>query len=300
MILKALRLRPGDRIGIIAPAGPVDASEMAPGIALLESQGYEVVPSDHLYDRQGYLAGEDAARLHDLHAMFRDGAVRAILCARGGYGSMRLLEKIDFDLIGRNPRIFVGYSDITALLWAMHARTRLVTVHGPMVRELLRDEGRNLEYLLDLLSSERPPRLDLSGATVLRRGHAVGPLFGGNLSLICHLLGTPFLPSLQGALLFIEDRGEPPYRVDRMLTHLRLGGVLEGLAGVVAGSFDDCGEPSELDGVLAEVLSGLDIPVVSGLPVGHAARNVPLPIGIPAELDTEAMRLSVLEPCVAF
>ena len=297
-VIRPTALRPGDRIGVIAPAGRVNESDLQPGLRMLESSGFEVCLGAHLYDGQGYLAGDDEARLEDLHAMFLDREIKAIFCARGGYGSLRLLDRISYDLIRRNPKIFVGYSDIIALLVAIQERTGLVTFHGPMVREFGRADRENWESLNYLLSTGRPPRLSLNHGTALVNGKATGPLLGGNLSLLCHLTGTPFFPSLEGCILFIEERGEAPYRLDRMLTHLALSGGLKGLAGLVAGEFEGCGEATIVNGLLTDIFSGSGIPVATGLPVGHGRKNIALPLGLAAELDTGLMTLSIMEGCV--
>ena len=296
--LKPPKLRKGEAVGVIAPAGPVTPSEIQPGINLLESFGYKVIVSPHLYQREGYVAGDDETRLEDLNSMLDDGDIKVIFCARGGYGTMRLLEQIDFELIRRNPKIIVGYSDITALLLAIYKKTGLVTFHGTMLKEFSKNRNRNLESFLDLVSSEKMCKVNLGKGIRLVPGHAEGTLLGGNLSLICHLLGTPFMPSLKKSILFVEEKEEPLYRIDRMMTHLRLSGELKGLVGLIAGTFEGCGDISSINRVLVDTVSDLHIPVVSGLPVGHGLENISLPLGVQASLDTEAMILSITEPCV--
>lgn len=297
-LIKPPRLRPGDLIGIISPAGPVDKSELQPDLELLRSSGLRIHIAPHLYDRHDYLAGDDEARLSDLHAMFRDREIKAIFCARGGYGTLRLLDKIDYDLIREHPKILVGYSDITALLMAISKKTGLVTFHGPMVRGLCALHDNSRESLFRLISSNQPVSFSPMAGNSLGAGRATGPLIGGNLSLICHLIGTPFLPSLDGSILFIEDRGEPLYRIDRMLTHLALTGQLKGLAGLIGGEFIECGDNSAIDNLLNTLASDLDIPLTTGFPLGHGLTNLALPLGIHAELDTDLMTLSLLESCV--
>jgi len=230
--------------------------------------------------------------------MFRDSDIKAVFCARGGYGTTRLLAKIEYDLIRQNPKIIVGYSDITALLMAIQKRTGLITFHGPVVRELASGHQGNYDNLLRLLSSDKPLKLSLAKGATLIPGRAKGPLIGGNLSLICHLIGTPFLPSFNGCILFVEERGEPSYRMDRMLTHLKLSGQLNGLSGLVAGKFEECGDPSTINRLLMDVLSSLDIPIATGLEVGHGHKNLALPLGLPAELDADRMTLSIMEVAV--
>ena len=297
-LIKPPRLQPGDLIGIISPAGPVDESELKPDLEWLESAGFRIHVAPHVYDRQGYLAGDDEARLSDLHAMFRDREIKAIICARGGYGTLRLLDRIDYDLIRENPKIIVGYSDITALLMAINKKTGLVTFHGPMVRGLSALHDSSRESLFKLLSSDQPVSFGPIAGNSLISGSATGPLMGGNLSLICYVVGTPFLPSLDGCILFIEDKGEPLYRIDRMLTHLLLAGQLKGIKGLIGGEFIDCGDPFAIDDLLNTAVSDLKIPLITGFPVGHGMANLTLPLGIPARLDTDSMTLSTLEPCV--
>jgi muramoyltetrapeptide carboxypeptidase len=224
-----------------------------------------------------------------------DPETKAIFCARGGYGCMRLLRDIDYGLIGKTPKILVGYSDITALILAVFHKTGLVTYHGPMVREFIHDKEANLSDLLDFLGSQGDGLRVIRGGESLSDGRARGRLIGGNLSLICHLLGTSFLPSFEGGILFLEDRGEPPYRVDRMLTHLALSGRLDGLSGLIFGDFENCGEAQLIDRLMKEFSSNLDFPVMKGFAIGHGAANIPLPLGVEAELDTEAMTLKLLE-----
>lgn len=298
-LAKPRRLLGGDVIGIVAPGGPVTREELQPGIELLESQGYRIASAPHLYAQTGYLAGDDDNRLQDLHMMFADPEVKAVLCARGGYGTLRLLDRIDYTLIGDNPKIIAGYSDITALLLALYKMSGLATFHGPLVKDLTKNEKRNLGAFLDLVGSEGVMQWDLHQATCLRPGRAAGPLLGGNLTLITHLIGTPYMPALSGAILFIEDRGEPLYRVDRMLTHLHLGGIFKELAGLVAGRFEDRGDALDIGHLLVERTSDTGIPVIAGLPFGHGHFNLPLPVGLMGRMDTETMRLSALEPCVS-
>jgi muramoyltetrapeptide carboxypeptidase len=296
--VKPLRLKQGDRIGVLAPAGPVEKEELQAGIGALESFGFPVVLSSCALSREGYLAGGDELRLRDLHAMFQDEGVKAILCARGGYGVLRLFERMDFDLIRKHPKILVGYSDITALLLAVYKKANLVTVHGPVLRDLVKNRGENLKSLIRLLTSREPAAFRFGGAKALRTGSAEGRLMGGNLTVLTHLLGTPFMPSPKGALLFIEEKGEAPYRIDRMLTHLRLSGFLGKCEGVMIGAFEDCGEPGAVEALVEERLSDLRVPVMTGLPVGHGEENIALPIGVKAVLDATEMTLSLSEPCV--
>lgn len=298
MSVKPLLLKKGDCIGVLAPSGPVKEADLRKGIEALESHGFPVVLSRHTFEKEGYLAGPDDCRLQDLHDMFQDERLKAIICARGGYGVLRLFEKIDFDLIRKHPKVLVGFSDITALLLALYKKTHLVTIHGPVIKSMGANQGRNLESLLRLLTSREPVTMEFKGAKAFRNGLARGTLMGGNLTLITHLTGTPFMPSPRGALLFLEEKGEEPYRVDRMLTHLRLAGVFEKCAGIMIGSFEGCGEPAVVEALIEERLGDLDVPVITGIPVGHGDENIALPVGVRAELDTLRRTLVLSEPCV--
>ena len=298
MKIKPPKLKEGDRIGIIAPAGPVLAEEIRPGVNFLESLGFEPVYFPHLFDQKGYLAGEDDSRVKDLHAVFRDKKIRAVFCARGGYGTHRILQELNYELFTRNPKLFVGYSDITALLFALYKKSGMITIHGPVLRDLLKGEGGNADLLVKLMTSEELITVEFPSGTIIKRGRAEGVILGGNLSLICHLIGTPFLPSFKGKLLFIEEKGEPLYRIDRMLTHLLVSGELGKCAGLMLGSFEECGDPASVIDLARERCSGLSVPVVTGLPVGHGEQNVPLPIGARAVLDTKTMSLEIKEACV--
>ena len=298
MKIKPHGLQKGDRIGIIAPAGPVLQHEIQPGLDLLESLGFEPVCAPHLFEQKGYLAGEDKARLKDLHGMFRDKKIKAVFCARGGYGTHRILQKLDYPLFRRNPKIFIGYSDITALLFALFKKSGLMTIHGPVLKDLLKGDGANATLLVKLMTSEELTTVNFPSGTAVKKGRAEGVVIGGNLSLICHLIGTPFLPSFKGKLLFMEEKGEPLYRIDRMLSHLLVSGELAKCGGLMLGAFEECGDPASVIDLVSERCSGLHMPILTGLPVGHGEQNVPLPIGARAVLDARTMSLQTKEPYI--
>jgi muramoyltetrapeptide carboxypeptidase len=296
-IIKGARLQPGQTVGVIAPSSPVKQSEISEGLNLLESFPLKVRLGEHLLDRLNYLAGADHDRVSDLHQMFSDPDIKAIFCARGGYGSARLLNKIDFDLIRENPKIIVGFSDLTALLTAIYKQSGLITIHGPTLSDLPKD--KNWPNLSKLITTPHRPQVFFKQRRIIKEGKAGGVLLGGNLSTICSLLDTPFLPSFEGAILFLEEKGESPYRLDRMLTHLLLSGRLGLLSALIIGQIEDCGENEIINSLLEERLGGLNIPVVTGLPVGHGVENIALPLGLPALLDTERMILKVEESAVS-
>ena len=296
-IIRGPRLQPNQTVGVIAPSSPVNQSEISEGLKLLESFPLKVKHGRHLFDRLNYLAGPDHDRLSDLHQMFSDPDIKAIFCARGGYGSARLLKEIDFSMIRDNPKIFVGFSDVTALLIALYKECGLVTIHGPTLSNLPND--KNWEHLSRLITTSQRHQVSFQHGSVINGGTAMGTLLGGNLSTLCSLLDTPFLPSFDGMILFLEEKGESHYRLDRMLTQLLLSNRLNGLAGLAIGQMVDCGEEEEVNSLLHERLGALPIPVATGLPTGHGGENISLPLGLPALLDTERMLLKVEESAVS-
>lgn len=280
---------------------------LAAGLEVLRAWELEPVVAPHCLERLGHLAGSDEHRLSDLHGALSDPSVRAVLAARGGYGVTRLLHRLDWELVRRDPKVIVGFSDISALLNAAWVHAGLVTVHGPSVIGLGRQDGTAAIHLRRLLTSTDPlGRLPDPAGTVrtVRGGTAEGRLLGGNLALLTALIGTADLPDLRGALLLLEDVNEVPYRLDRMLTHLRRAGVLEEVAGVIVGTLTGClpsvDRPSlTADEVVDDVLGGLGVPCVAGLPVGHIDGQLAVPIGAWARLDAGAGEVEVLEPAVA-
>lgn len=292
----------GDRIGVAALSGPVDPDRLELGLAALERLGFEPVPAANLRSRHGLFAGTDAERLAAFHDLAADPTVRAILFARGGHGVLRLLPGIDWDLLAAHPRAYMGYSDLTPFLLAVVARLGLVAFHGPMTAaDLARGLSEREEAsFLGALAGRWEGVVPVTGW--LREGVAEGPLVGGCLSLLTATLGTAWAPRVAGAILFWEDLGEPRYRLDRMLTHLHLSGSLPAIRGMVIGHCrpTDRGseEPSRSDwpAILREALRGFEGPVAEGLPAGHEAPNLTLPLGAAARLDPEAGGLVLSAP----
>jgi muramoyltetrapeptide carboxypeptidase len=297
-------LRPGDRVQLVAASSALLGEEaqarLQAGIAVLEAWGLEVGRAPLQGRRWGYLAGRDPERRGDLEAAARRGA-ELLACVRGGWGAARLLEKP----LGLPPRWLLGFSDVTSLLWAQLAQGQGGAIHGPLLTTLAAEPAWSQERLRRLLFGE--PLADLQGVGWCG-GAAAGPLLAANLTVATHLLGTPHLPDLRGAILVLEDVGEAPYRIERMLTHWRLSGALQQLAGIGLGHFTDCDDaPADqapcteqaldrfsLEQVLRERTADLGVPVVSGLPVGHVAGNAALPLGAWAELDADRGRLRML------
>lgn len=288
---------PGDRVGIAALSGPVDPERLALGLAALERLGFIPVPAANLGSRAGIFAGSDAERLDAFHALAADPSIAAILFARGGHGVLRVLSGIDWQLLAARPRAYVGFSDLTPFLLEVVRRLGLVAFHGPMVAADFargQDESERASFL-GALAGRYPAEQWF--AESLRQGPepARGVLLGGCLSLLTATLGTPFAVDLEGALLLLEDVGEPPYRVDRMLAQLRLSGRLDRIAGLVVGHLDDIDRPLAPEAVwrelLADAFGSFTWPVGIGHNSGHRSPNWTLPLGLPAILDAAGRRL---------
>ncbi len=297
-LIKPQILREGDTIGIAAPASPFDRQAFDKGVETLESMGFQVKIPEAIFHTEGYLAGSDADRAALVMELFQDDALRAIFCARGGFGSMKLLPLLDFDAMARHPKILVGFSDITALLVAIYKYCGMVTFHGPLVTTLGKGSGKTSKALLEAISSPTPLTLTPDDPVVLAQGQASGPVVGGNLTMLTHLMGTPYEPPLDGHILFLEDRGEAPYRIDRMLTQLDLGGHLDRIAGLVLGSFEGCGPLDEVCHIVKAVFQNTEIPILAGFDLGHGQDNMTVPLGLDADLDTEEGTLRFKKPAV--
>lgn len=292
-------MRPGATVAVAAPAGPVHADRIAAGLELLR-QRYDVRVADDLFAAEGYLAGSDERRARELNGYLRDPDVRAVFVARGGYGILRILERLDAAALGGDPKPIVGFSDATALLsWAAVA-AGVRAVHGPVVTQLGALPGEDVASLFDLLETgavAAPFAESLEVAGLGEAGAVEGPVVGGNLALLSHMLGTPFAMPTDGAVLVLEDIGERPYQIDRYLTHLQLAGALDGVAGVALGDFARCDEPPgprpvpDVFAVLQERLEAAGVRWARGVPVGHGARNRAFFFGAPGRI--EAGRLDV-------
>ncbi len=286
------RLKPGDTIGIVAPAGPYDRELFSRGVRILEEMGFEVYVPDGLLDARAYLAGTDKHRAEMVNRLFADQSTKAIVCARGGYGSLRILHLLDYDTIAKNPKIFLGFSDITALLTVLFDRCGLVTFHGPVVTSLADAGELTKQSLLQTVSSGHRLEIEVSKGITVKPGAGAGILGGGNLNTLCHLVGTPFAPSFANKILFLEDRAEAPYRIDRMLMQMKLAGCFQGLAGMVLGSFEDCGPLQDILTIIKDLFGDYQIPIIAGLEAGHGNTNMTLPMGLEATLDTDRHLLS--------
>ena len=305
LTLKPRRLRTGDTVGLISPASQINPEDIESIKNLLEKQGLKVKLGAHIFDRYGYLAGKDADRAADVNAMFADREVKAVLTTRGGWGVNRILDLLDYQLIRKNPKIIVGYSDITSLLLSIYARSGIITFHGPV--GISTWNRFSLSYFQRIISQGkaiimRNPR-DIPVETITP-GKARGRLLGGNLSVITAAIGSAYLPAWQGAILFVEEIGEDIYRVDRMLTQLKLAGILDQLAGFIFAQCTNCTEQEEdepyftLGQVLADQIKPLGIPAWYGAAIGHIEDKFTVPVGLEVEIDAALGWIRMLEPAV--
>lgn len=297
-------LRAGDRVRVVAPGGPVDPTLIDRGVQILRGWGLEVEVAPHVYDRWGYLAGRDADRLSDLNDALRDRGVRGVFAARGGYGCQRIVDGVDVGAARRDPKVLVGFSDVTSLHGRLWREAQLVTFYGPMVNwNDTRTGPESEESLRAAVMTTEPVVLTRdpaeSSAAVEVPGQARGRLLGGTLTMIDTSVGAGDVPDFDGAILLIEDVDEAPYSYDRMLTHLRRVGALRKLAGVAVGQLVNAGPPGEFDApaVLRDRLGDLRIPVLGGLKIGHGRGQLTVPLGVPATIDTTTGTLTV-EPGV--
>ena len=328
MTLKPDRLKTGNTIGLATPATYLTEEQLREAIDAFAKLGFTVRYTPNMLVRKGYLGGTDQQRADDINRFFADDTIDAIICGRGGYGSGRILPYLDYEVIKSNPKIFMGYSDITALLYAIYKNTGLVCFHGPMgtsdyndfttkyFNEVLMEPNGRLTYRNPVLEPVVPLAADggematsssvamTTPLITLVSGTAEGILIGGNLSLVSSLCGTAYDVDMRGKLVFLEEVGEAPYRIDRMLTQLLLDPTkLPAAAGIILGVFSDCEADDEskslsLAQVLYDRLAGLGIPVLYGLSFGHIQQNVTLPVGVRARLDAEQKTLTLLEQAV--
>jgi len=300
-VIAPLPLRRGGRIGICAPAGPVADERLRAAVVALEADGYGVDVAPSAFGRNGLFSAPDEVRRRELEQMFARPDVDAVFCARGGVGSSRLLPLLNSAAISQSRKPFLGFSDITALQWLLSGRHGLVTFSGPLAVEWdggVSEETRRRAFDMlegkasrDLLTDFPRDRL-----RVLRGSRATGRLMPGNLTMIATLLGTPYVPALDGAILLIEDVGEPPYRIDRLLFHLRNAGVFDRIGALLAGDFglESAEDVQTVERSLLEATLGVDFPVAIGLPYGHGPDRITVPVGVTAKFDSENGTLSLL------
>ena len=303
---KARALKKGDTIGLIAPSSPTSIENVEKAKKTIIDMGFRVKVGNSPYENYGYLSGVDKIRANDIEDMFRDDEVDGIICLRGGYGTPRILDHIDYDVVRENPKVFVGYSDITALHIAFNQIADLVTFHGPMVTSDMIDEFDEFskESLLENITNveanrkiENPQGLKLSG---INEGIAEGSIIGGNLSLIAATIGTPYEVDLKDKILFIEEIGEEPYRIDRMLNQMRLAGKFEETNGIILGDFKNCeckkhSDSLTLEELVVEYIKPCKKPILFNLKSGHCVPMVTLPFGVKVKIDSKKNEIEILE-----
>lgn len=280
-------LTAGDKIGVAAPAGMVDIDEFHQGADILKTLGFEVIVPDDLFSPSSFLAGSDLHRATIFNRMVEAREIKAVFCARGGFGAMRTLPLIDFDLIQSHPKMVIGFSDITALLVNIYQKSGIQTLHGPVVTTLTDASEKSLSALKDALVEGQSYQVQFDQVEAVWPGRAEGPIIGGNLATLCHLTGTPFMPSYEDHILFIEDIGEPLYKIDRMLTQMDLAGCFKKVRGLAVGSFENCDDIHLIYDLIHEKFEKYRIPVIAGLPVGHIPDNTTLPIGVFSIMDAD-------------
>lgn len=300
------RLKKGDTIGLVSPAGPESADKIKESIELLKSLGFNVKEGKHIYDKLGYLAGRDEDRAEDFMNMFLDPDIDMVLCVRGGYGTMRILPLIDFNAIKLNPKIFAGFSDITTFLNNIALKCDLITFHSPMCNSNFLDR-HTLKSFLDTLmlgyNTFTIKNPEGSSIESFSEASPIGQLVGGNLSLICSTIGTPFEIDTNNKILFIEEVGEEPYSIDRMLTHMILSDKLQSCSGIILGQFTKCDLPHyerslTLEQVIKDRILSLNKPTLLNIQSGHSYPKLTLPIGANIKMDCKNKVIEVLEPVV--
>ena len=297
-LIRPVKLNPGDSVGVVAPAGPVDKTRLQKGLNVISEMGFEPVLGKYVYSRSRFLAGTDSQRAKDIMDMVRNPAIKAIFCARGGYGANRILEHLDAKVIRAHPKIFVGSSDITLLLHYLYLQCGVVGFHGPMVagsfgRAPMRQSREQFKNIL----MGKPSSLYCRKAKVFSKGSATGKITGGCLTLLCRSLGTPYEIQTRNRILFIEDVSEPLYKLDGMLWQLKAAGKFKGVRGIVFGEMVNCNPQKPGDGKLEDVLADLfpkpDIPILTHCPIGHSKEIWTLPFETQATLDTSAKSLEL-------
>ena len=302
-MIKPDALVPGNKVQIIAPSSPFEQEHFDKGILWLKKLGFEVSYDDGIFEKKRYLAGNCKRRSYEINNAFADPSTKAILCARGGYGAIDILPFLDLETIRKNPKIFLGCSDVTVLLNHITFETGLITFHGPMVASLRFSRGPTTEtedsFKSALITKDLTGEISYSTMKTLKRGKGQGKLMGGCLSLLVTTLGTPYEIDTKNKILFLEDIGEQPYRIERMLTHLKMAGKFKAIKGVVFGEMEGC-QPKEGNGfsiedIISDILSDIDVPIIFGIPSGHSYDNFTIPFGVKVEVNGDEGKFIILE-----
>ncbi len=282
-------LKHGDTIGICAPSGSFDNNLFDKGLEVIREMGFNPSVPEDIYQTKRYLAGNDLLRAEVMNSFFADKNVKGIMCARGGFGAIRILDLLDWKIIQNNPKLFIGFSDITALLVTLVKLPLMKVIHGPNIISLAKAEQKTKDSLYELLTigSTSVSELSVDTPVIINKGSSKGKLAGGNLATLNHLVGTIYQPEFKDCILFIEDTGEAPYKIDRMLTQMKMAGCFKGIKGVVAGSFNDCENLEMVQEIIKEIFEEYNVPILAGLESGHGRINLSLPLGVDVKLTTD-------------
>lgn len=283
-------LYPGNMLGICAPSGRFDVELLDTGIQILTDLGFQVKIHKDIYLKKRYLAGDDHSRAGIINSLFSDPLIDGIICARGGFGALRILDYLDWDLIRQNPKPFIGFSDITSILMAIIKETSTPVIHGPNVVSLSSADQETLNSLISSLSGVRQS-VQISHLQIICEGACEGVLKGGNLATLCHMIGTRFQPSFSDSVFFFEDIGEPAYKIDRMLTQMKMAGLFVNIRGVIAGSFKNCSNDEFIEEIIKECFESYQVPVISGFRSGHGKTNLSMTLGKLIRLDTDTLKI---------
>jgi len=284
-------LKKGDVIGVAAPSARFDTGLFERGVACLESMGFKVRVPKGIFGKLRYLAGSDQNRAAVVNELFADSGIRGIICVRGGFGAMRILEHLNWDIISANPTLFMGFSDASALISGLIAKRGATAVHGPNLVSLAKAGPQTLNGFYQAVTGQLK-KIHMESGQCLGNGACNGRLVGGNLSTLAHMTGTRFQPDFKDGILFIEDVGEPAYKIDRMLSQMKMAGCFDHIRGVVTGSFDACANPEYIPEIIKEVFQKLEVPIFMGLTAGHGSINLSLPMGEPVRLDADQALLT--------
>ncbi len=295
-------LKPGDTVGICAPSACFNLAEFEAGLQVFQNMGYKIHIPKHIFSRKRYLAGSDTMRADTINTLFENSDISGVICARGGYGALRLLDHLDWDVINKNFKLFIGFSDITSVLLSIldhgsytsgfnrdsrkkiSAQFKKIVIHGPTIVSLAKAHNKTIESLSNTMQGVFS-NINIADGEILKSGKCSGFLTGGNISTISHLMGTNFQPDFNNAVLFLEDTGEPAYKIDRMLTQMKMAGMFQNVRGVMTGSFQKCDNDQYISEILLDIFSRYHIPVVTGIQAGHGKINLSLPMGMDIKMD---------------
>ena len=284
-MLKPASLQRTDTIGIVAPSSPFDKKKYEMGISILKGMGFRIMQGAAVFEQSRYLAGSDEQRFRDFLNAFQDNDVAAVMAARGGYGTLRLLADVNFTALAARPKYFIGFSDSTSVLNLLVQKASVIAIHGPMVTTLPLLSEDSLLFLHKMLTQNDFPSLKWNKTEIIQSGNTQGTLVGGNLATLCHLVGTPYDIDYKGAIVMLEDVNEPLYKIDRMLTHLKLAGKFQGIKGFLLGDFGNDADTTAVWARVRELVSDPDVPIWGNMPFGHHATNYALPLGATAHMD---------------